>query len=255
MDLVIRVLIRGSAVSDTQWQPPLQHSAMLAPENQSLDRESWAISYQPDTSQYPSLLNSFSLEDEQANFGGAYGSLGYSYHPNSVSSPSETPSSLIQDSGYPLTPYVAYGGSGSSSYEFELTEAFARPDFNIGQFPPLQARRRFMTLQERDEIESTKLLSLEKLESGRLSFHRNDELYLASYKDRVHPLFPILSQMALTCLHASPLLKAAVLALGSQSLNDVHQRKNAKQMHEFCTECLHQVRDEADRLTNSRLNR
>lgn len=70
----------------------------------------------------------------------------------------------------------------------------------------------------------------------------NEDRYLASYWHWVHPLYPVIHKPSFDFRTASPLLKAAVIALGAQAFDDPSDKKHAKVIHERCLKVLKKVR-------------
>ena len=64
---------------------------------------------------------------------------------------------------------------------------------------------------------------------------------LASFWHWVHPLYPVIHKPSFDFQTASPLLKAAVIALGAQAFDDASDKKHAKVVHERCLKVLKKV--------------
>ena len=104
------------------------------------------------------------------------------------------------------------------------------------------------TLEERDLMESNDLIvptstvhgsSLDlTLNSLDEATYTNEERYLTAYWLRIHPLFPVVHRPSFTIQTASPLLRAAILALGAHALGDAADKTNARQIHERCLKVL-----------------
>ena len=69
----------------------------------------------------------------------------------------------------------------------------------------------------------------------------DQQRYLAEYWLKVHPLFPVLHRPTFNLAATSPLLRAAVMALGAQALVDRTDLANARILHENCLKTLKQV--------------
>ena len=68
-----------------------------------------------------------------------------------------------------------------------------------------------------------------------------EERYLAMYWSLVHPFFPVVHRPSFDMQTASPLLRAAVLALGAQASLDEDDKANARACHERCIKVLKMV--------------
>ena len=78
-------------------------------------------------------------------------------------------------------------------------------------------------------------LSLEESTSA------DQERYLTAYWSWVHPFFPVIHRPSFSLQHASPLLRAAVLALGAHALGDATNKTNGRIAHERCLKVLKKV--------------
>ncbi|CAK4032553.1 hypothetical protein DOTSEDRAFT_22343 [Lecanosticta acicola] len=67
-------------------------------------------------------------------------------------------------------------------------------------------------------------------------------LYLDSYWSRVHELYPVVHRPTFNPESTSPLLRAAMIALGGQALGDRTALSNARVLHEKCVKVLKKVR-------------
>ena len=72
--------------------------------------------------------------------------------------------------------------------------------------------------------------------------YTNEERYLGSYWLWIHPFFPVVHRPTFKLRNASPLLKAAMLALGAHALGDAEDKRNARTVHERCTKVIKKVR-------------
>ena len=71
--------------------------------------------------------------------------------------------------------------------------------------------------------------------------YTNEQRYLNAYWVAVHPFAPVVHRPSFVLEHASPLLKAAMLALGANALGDASDKTNAKIVHEKCMKVLKKV--------------
>lgn len=66
----------------------------------------------------------------------------------------------------------------------------------------------------------------------------NEERYFTAYWTWVHSLYPIVHQPSFNAHSTSPLLKAAILALGAQACDNAQDRRTARVIHERCVKVL-----------------
>lgn len=69
----------------------------------------------------------------------------------------------------------------------------------------------------------------------------SEDRYLEAYWRWIHPFFPVIHRPTFQLRNASPLLRAAVLALGAQALDNASDKKNARITHERCMKVLKKV--------------
>ena len=67
------------------------------------------------------------------------------------------------------------------------------------------------------------------------------EQYLDQYWRLLHPQYPVLHRPTFSLSTASPILKAAVLAIGSHYLLDYNARQDSRRLHEQCSKILAKV--------------
>ena len=72
--------------------------------------------------------------------------------------------------------------------------------------------------------------------------YTNDKRYLGAFWRLIHPFFPVVHQPTFILRNASPLLKAAMLALGAHALPDTSDRRNARIIHERCLKVVKKVK-------------
>ncbi|OQN97138.1 hypothetical protein B0A48_17235 [Cryoendolithus antarcticus] len=68
----------------------------------------------------------------------------------------------------------------------------------------------------------------------------NEERYLGAYWQNVHPIWPVVCKASFDPMTSSPLLRAAVVALGAQSIGLREDFQNAKTVHERCSKVIKQ---------------
>lgn len=101
------------------------------------------------------------------------------------------------------------------------------------------------THDHRDSMEQSELIvPLASSGSSSLTLDYNDTTisnepkYLAAYWTWVHPLYTIIHQPSFNINHTSPLLKAAILALGAQACDNSTDKRNGRIIHERCVKVL-----------------
>ncbi len=72
--------------------------------------------------------------------------------------------------------------------------------------------------------------------------YTNDDRYLGAFWRWIHPFYPVVHRPSFILPSASPLLKAAMLALGAQALPDTSDRRNARIIHERCLKVVKKVK-------------
>lgn len=65
-----------------------------------------------------------------------------------------------------------------------------------------------------------------------------EEQYLNAFWQAINPLWPVIHRPSFDAMTASPLLKAAMISLGAQSIGDVNDFSNARVLHERCVKVL-----------------
>lgn len=106
---------------------------------------------------------------------------------------------------------------------------------------------RMMTAEERDSMEREMLALPTTHADNDLGmcfddvFTGDEERYLNAYWAWVHPLFPIIHRPSFDNQHASPLLKAAMLALGAHMMQTHADLNTGRIIHERCSKILKKV--------------
>lgn len=70
----------------------------------------------------------------------------------------------------------------------------------------------------------------------------DEKKYLDAYWKGIHSYWPIIHRPTFALHCTSPLLKAAMLALGAHALDEATHKRNARSMHEKCVKVLKKVR-------------
>ena len=110
--------------------------------------------------------------------------------------------------------------------------------------------QRMLTPEDRDFMEHDDLLVPAPSPHGSTvdfgldeTDYTNDQRYLGAYWRSMHPLFPVVHRPSFILPNASPLLRAAMLALGAHALPDTADKRNARIIHERCVKVIKKVRD------------
>jgi hypothetical protein len=122
--------------------------------------------------------------------------------------------------------------------------------------------QRTLTPEDRDFMEHDDLLVPAPSPRGStvdFSFdeidYTNDQRYLGAYWRCIHPLFPVVHRPSFILPNASPLLRAAMLALGAHALPDTGDKRNARIVHERCVKVIKKVRSRVSELQGSAADR
>lgn len=108
---------------------------------------------------------------------------------------------------------------------------------------------RMMTAAQRDENEREELLipSSGSPHDSVVEFNVNEPIYtnenryLGAYWLWVHPQYPVVHRPSFGLYEASPLLKAAMVALGAHAMGGASDKTNARVVHERCIKVLKKV--------------
>jgi hypothetical protein len=109
----------------------------------------------------------------------------------------------------------------------------------------MQASAGFSWIAARDQKEGKELFEVEyPWKTGlvaEVAESVREQSFSLSYWSRVHDFVPMLHKPSFRIEKASPLLRAAVLALGEQALGTSHGMASAAGMHERCLKVLRKV--------------
>ncbi|QIW99913.1 hypothetical protein AMS68_005431 [Peltaster fructicola] len=171
-------------------------------------------------------------------------------YPNASHSPNSAESALL-----PLSTvgeesiYHAFGTISTPSSDISAGPTATGP-FNVSVLD--SSHRRMSSIpphmtspEERDLLEQmdlqTPTASMQAPDFGpniALSVYDREERYLNAFWQVVHPLWPVVHRPTFDVLTTSPLLKAAMISLGAQSIGDVNDFSNARILHERCIKVL-----------------
>lgn len=154
------------------------------------------------------------------------------------------PSTESAATGFPHTSSI----SSSSDGAYTNNSAVFGNVFGDQHLIPVYANgsTRMMPAEERDLLEMDKLtIPPRSRHGGSYDTHldvTNERRYLRTYWMWVHPLFPVVHKPSFNLAEASPLLRAAMLALGAHVLQTSEDMGNGRIIHERCTKVLTQAR-------------
>ena len=152
---------------------------------------------------------------------------------------------------------TSFGSHNSFPKGFDLSNLhMANQQLPLGTF----SAQRVLTPEDRDFLHEMDdlLIPTPSPQGSTVDFaldevnYTNDERYLGAFWRWVHPFFPVVHRPTFIMPNASPLLKAAMLALGAQALPDTSDRRNARIIHERCVKVVKKVRtlNQCDRYHN-----
>jgi hypothetical protein len=95
------------------------------------------------------------------------------------------------------------------------------------------------TVQQRDEEEQVILFPEQSFGMG-TDTHQYAQ-YLDNYWRLFHPSFPIIHKPTFRGAAESPMLKAAILAIGAQYTDDAAAKAKSRSLHDRCLKLLDQV--------------
>lgn len=142
---------------------------------------------------------------------------------------------------------TSFGSDNSFQKSFDTYNGhMADQHFHLGAFDT----QRLLTPEDRDLMEQDDLLVPAPSPHGSSGDfgvdqidYTNDQRYLGTYWRWVHPLFPVVHRPSFILPNASPLLRAAMLALGAHALTDSADKRNARIIHERCVKVVKKVRN------------
>jgi Fungal specific transcription factor domain len=158
----------------------------------------------------------------------------------STRSPTSTSSTLpfpyTNGEKSPATHSIGLAISMATSYPTSNIPMPAPPDPMSGymMFPtPLK------TVQQRDEEEQAILFPEQSFGMGIDTYQYTQ--YLDNYWRLFHPSFPIIHKPTFGGVNESPILKAAMLAIGAQYTDDAAAKAKSRSLHDRCLKLLDQV--------------
>ena len=158
----------------------------------------------------------------------------------STRSPTSTSSTLpfpyTNGEKSPATHSIGLAISMATSYPTSNIPMPAPPDPMSGymMFPtPLK------TVQQRDEEEQAILFPEQSFGMGTDTYQYTQ--YLDNYWRLFHPSFPILHKPTFGGVNESPMLKAAMVAIGAQYTDDAAAKAKSRSLYDRCLKLLDQV--------------
>jgi hypothetical protein len=95
-------------------------------------------------------------------------------------------------------------------------------------------------MQQRDDEEGIALFPEQQYGMGHLPHHYPLEQYLDSYWRHFHPTFPVVHRFT-EAMSRSPMLHAAMVAIGGQYSSDSSVQTKSKELYEQCVKLLERV--------------
>ncbi|KAH7082704.1 hypothetical protein BKA63DRAFT_136643 [Paraphoma chrysanthemicola] len=153
----------------------------------------------------------------------------WSFTPRSpTSSASTMPYAWASNDKTSNAPHLAYMGTSYSMNSLGISTPMD-PMSGYGQFEP-------KTMMQRDEEEGVVLFPEQPYGMGQIEHTYPSEQYLNSYWRLFHPTFPIVHRSAFASM--SPMLRAAMIAIGGQYSNDTSVKHKARKLHDQCIKVL-----------------
>lgn len=161
--------------------------------------------------------------------------------------PSRSPTSTASTMAYnwsssdktPTAPGLAYMGT---SYPMTSMPLSACID-SMTAYGPFGPR----SMVQRDEEEGAFLFGEQPYGMGPAAHTYPFEQYLDYFWRLFHPTFPIVHRPTFERMNPSPMLHAAMIALGGQYSHDTSVKQNSRSLHDRCIKLLARVSSHADR--------
>lgn len=153
----------------------------------------------------------------------------WSYTPRSPSSVSTMPYPWASNDKMPTS--LAYMGTSCPMASLGIS-ATMDPMTGYGQFGP-------RGMMQRDEDEGIILFPEQAYGMGQIEYTYPSEHYLNHYWRLFHPIFPIVHRHER--VSTSPMLRAAMIAIGGQYSNEPSARRKSRILHDRCLKLLERV--------------
>jgi len=155
--------------------------------------------------------------------------------------PSQSPTSITSTAVYTWPSSdgtAAVSGSAYAAASYPLTKAGMPTSLDPGTtYRHFDAR----TMAQRDEEEGTVLFGEQPYGMDSIAHTYPFEQYLDYYWRVFHPTFPVVHRFTFESMSASPVLRAAMIAVGGQYSNDSSVRRKSRILHDRCIKLLEQV--------------
>lgn len=96
-------------------------------------------------------------------------------------------------------------------------------------------------MAQRDEDEQTYLFPDQSFGMGQIANTFPFEQYFDNYWRLFHPTFPVVHRATFSGVNESPMLRAAMIAVGAQFSNDPSAKRRSRILHERCMKLLEWV--------------
>lgn len=96
-------------------------------------------------------------------------------------------------------------------------------------------------MMQRDADEGVILFGEQPYGMGSIAHTYPFEQYLDYYWRLLHPTFPVVHRSTFERINPSPMLHAAMIALGGQYSNDTSVKRKSRLLHNRCMKLLEQV--------------
>jgi hypothetical protein len=98
------------------------------------------------------------------------------------------------------------------------------------------------SIAQRDEEEQAYLFPEQSFGMGQIANTFPFEQYLDNYWRLFHPSFPVVHRATFDRVNGSPMLRAAMIAIGAQYTNDSSAKRKSRILHDRCMKLLDKVR-------------
>ncbi|KAF1941108.1 hypothetical protein EJ02DRAFT_512628 [Clathrospora elynae] len=131
----------------------------------------------------------------------------------------------------PTAPGLAYVGTTPYPMTNMSIPADMDPMASYGQYDP-------MTTMQRDEGEGVILFGDQQYGMGSIAHTYPFEQYLDYYWRLFHPTFPVVHRSTFRSMNSSPMLHAAMIAVGGQYSDDTSVKRKSRILHDRCIKLL-----------------
>jgi hypothetical protein len=150
-----------------------------------------------------------------------------------VSSTSTMPYTWASNDKAPTAPCLAYMGTSYPMTSVGMTTSVDAMS-GYGHFEP-------KTMGQRDEEEGMILFPEQPYGMGQIAHTYPFEQYLNNFWRLFHPTFPVVHRSTYESMSPSPMLHAAMIAVGGQYSNDMSTKRRSRILHDRCIKLLEGV--------------